>query len=251
MLKKGPEIVLGVPMGKGLDKSYFWTDKIEKVKKRLLFWKLRDLTMFGKVHIIKSTILPFLQYASAHISIKKDLIKSVQNLIWKFVWEWKTCFVSQSICYLPRSMGGLNIPNFDLCVKASRVRMVIDIVQNPSKWNIISKKYLCVLDECFDIQRFALLVDDSSDEILQSNIPAYYKECLLAFQEMNRKGRQDIENSILWCNRKIKFQNKPLSFKHWSKSGIKYIGDVVKNHEIDANAILEKLNHKSGFIFEY
>ena len=102
---QGPEKVLGVPIGKGKDKTYFWDEKIEKIKKRLDFWKLRDLSMFGKVHIIKSTILPFLQYASAHISIDKVVIDTVQLLIWNFVWEWKTCFVSKKYM-LPTQKNG-------------------------------------------------------------------------------------------------------------------------------------------------
>ena len=130
---------------------------------KLSLWKQRDLTMFGKVHVIRSIILPLFQYAFAHISIDKPFIDRIQKIIWEFVWEWKTCFVHKDICYLPRKMGGLNIPHFELYVKASRIRMLIDIVRKPSKWNLLARKYICFLDKSLDIQWFALLVDDSTE----------------------------------------------------------------------------------------
>ena len=143
----GPEKILGIPMGVGVNGHIFWSDKIEKMNEKLSLWKQRDLTMFGKVHVIRSIILPLFQYAFAHISIDKPFIDRIQKIIWEFIWEWKTCFVHKDICYLPRKMGGLNIPHFELYVKASRIRMLIDIVRKPSKWNLLARKYICFLDK--------------------------------------------------------------------------------------------------------
>ena len=250
-ISKGLETVLGVPIGKGQDKNLFWTEKMKKMEKRIKSWGSRDLSIFGKVHIIRSLILPLIQYASAHVHIDDKVVQRVQKLIWEFVWKWKTCFVSRCICYLPRHMGGLNVPNFNYIVKASRIRMIIDILKAPAKWNILARKYLCFLDNAYDVKWFALLVDDSTDEIHRSKIPDYYKQCLLAFQELNRKGRKDAGNGIIWCNSKIKFNNKVLSFRHWSKNGIHYVSDLIKDSKIEKTHILGKLENTSGFVFEY
>ena len=250
-ISKGIEKVLGVPIGKGQDKNLFWNEKVEKMEKRIKSWSSRDLSIFGKVHIIRSLILPLIQYASAHVHIDDKVIQRVQKLVWEFVWKWKTCFVSRGICYLPRHMGGLNVPNFDYIVKASRIRMIIDILKTPANWNIIARKYICILDKAYNVKWFALLVNDSTDEIHRSKIPDYYKQCLLAFQELNRKGRQDAGNDIIWCNSKIKFNNKVLSFRHWSKNGINYVSDLIKDSKIEMTNILGKLENKSGFVFEY
>ena len=87
----GPEKVLGVPIGK--NKQTFWTDKIERLEKRITWWCSRDLSMFGKTYIAKSLIIPMIQFAAAHVHIDDYVIRCVQKLIWKFVWKWKTCFV--------------------------------------------------------------------------------------------------------------------------------------------------------------
>ena len=122
------------------------------MEKRIKSWSSRDLSIFSKVYIIRSLILPLIQYASAHVHIDDCMIKSVQKIIWEFVWKWKTCFVSRFMCYLPRHMGGLNIPNFEYMVKASRIRMVIDVLKNPATWNILARKYLCILDNVYFVK---------------------------------------------------------------------------------------------------
>ena len=247
------EKVLGVPMGKGQSKQSFWINKMEKMEKRIKSWSSRDLSMFGKVYLVRSLILPLIQFASAHVHIDDKVIESVQKMIWQFVWKWKTCFVSRSLCYLPRHLGGLNVPNFSCIVKTSRIKMVIDILKNPSKWNILAQKYLRSFDNLYDVNWFALIVDDSTEEINKSNIPDYYKQCLLAFQELNRKGRNNCLNDVIWCNSKIKFNNKVLSFRHWSKSGIQYVSNLsdYSKGELDKAYVYAKLKNKAGFIFEY
>ena len=250
-ISKNCEVVLGVPLGKTQDKNLFWMKKINKMQKRIQLWKARDLTIFGKVHIIKSLVLPLIQYAAFIVDIDTHIVQLVQNLIWSYIWKWGTCFVSKFICYLPRHEGGLGIPNFSYIIKAAQVKMIIDIVKTEGDWNILAKKYLCCLDQLYGIKYFALNVNDSTDAINNCSIPVYYKKCLLAFQELNRRGLRRSPNEILWCNDKIRFKGNVLKFMHWSKSGLCYVSDVLSNGKLDKDKILHKLKNKSGFVFEF
>lgn len=98
--------------------------------------------------------------------------------------------------------------------------MVIGIMKCDTEWNILAKKYLTCLDIMYGIKCFALLVFDSSDAILKCNIPMYYNQYVLAFQELNRNGLKRCKNAILWCNDQIKFRGKVLEHCHWSRDGI-------------------------------
>ena len=250
-LNKGCEIVLGVPIGNGVRKEVFWKEKIDKMHKRIQMWKARDLTIFGKVHIVKSLILPLIQYAASNVHVDYHIIQNVQKIIWSYIWKWGTCFVSKELCYLPRNKGGLGIPNFGTIIKAAQIKMVIDIMKNDAEWNILGKKHLCCLDKLYNIKYFALLVDGSYNSLDKCNIPLYYKECILAIQELNRKGLQKCENEIIWCNNNIRFQGKVLELNHWSKNGLCYLSDISDNGKLDRNKILGRLQNKSAFIFEY
>ena len=120
------------------------------MKKKLDFWKIRDLSFIGKVYVSKSLILPLVQYASTHRCISENMVQQIQDLIWNFVWKWKTCVFSKRICYLPRNEGGLGLPDFNLLVKASRIKMLIEVMKAKSRWHVIARKYICLLDNEYD-----------------------------------------------------------------------------------------------------
>ena len=253
-ISRNPEIILGVPIGRGQDKTFFWNKKFDKMKERILLWKPRNLSIFGKVHLSKSLILPLIQYAAAHIDVDNSFITKTQDLIWQFIWKWRTCFVSKSIVYLPRISGGLAVPNVEYMIKAARIKMIINVMSSTQQWNILATKYLQCLDKVYDIENFALLVTDSSNDLERCKIPIYYKKCLFAFQELNRLALVKSDNCILWCNNEIRHKNKVFEFKHWSRNGIKFLSDIIRDRKISMEHVSNCLNQKpgcAGFMFEY
>ena len=85
-----------------------------------------------------------------------------------------------------------------------------------------------------------------------SSIPKFYKDCILYFQELTRKRKctQNMNNEILWGNHKFQFNNEPLMFQHWAKSGIKYVKDIIKDGELISNEFYDKLLYKARYMFE-
>ena len=248
---RGTEIVLGVPIGRGRGIDIFWDEKYKKMEQKIILWKARHLTIFGKVHISKSLVLPLIQYAASHIDISDSFIENVQKLIWSFIWKWGTKFVANEICYLPRISGGINVPNVSNMIKASRIKMLINVFKGEGIWTVLPKKYFCCLDKLYDIEYFALLVTDSTNELEKCNIPEFYKMCLLALQELNRYALFRSKNEIIWCNSNFTFKNKVLDYKHWSKAGFKRVNDILSNYEIDRELIVNRLTNKAGFFFEF
>ena len=43
--------MLDVPLGDVSITDKFWNDKLAKMKKKINFWKTRDLSLIGKIHI--------------------------------------------------------------------------------------------------------------------------------------------------------------------------------------------------------
>ena len=151
--------------------------------------------------------------------------------------------------------GGLNLPDIKILIKVRRIKMLIEILKDKNMWNLIARKHICSLDKIYgNIPWFNLCVTDSKEDILESNIPKFYQECVLAYQELCQKSRLPcIWDGLIWCNSRIMHNNKSLRFKHWAKSGIKWLSELG-NGGMDNNKRLEllnKLTHKAGFIFEY
>ena len=94
------------------------------------------------------------------------------------------------------------------------------------------------------------MTTDAGEFINKSDIPIFYKECILAFQELKRISGLRNENEIIWCNSRYTCNGKPLAYQHWSKNGIKNIQDIYINGIIDEGAIKQKLSNRSNFFFE-
>ena len=250
-ISNGPEKCLGIQVGKIRKNDQFWENIITRIEKKLNLWKLRNLSLIGKVHIVKSVGLSIAMYGCEMTDISDKHVIKIMKLIWEFIWENKKVHVKKIICMLPRNLGGLGIPNFEAIVKVRRVKMLVNILLNDDKWNILARKHVRCLDKLYDIDWFSLRVTDSTDEIRSSNIPEFYKNCILAFQELCRKGKVlGDEDQIIWCNHCIRFRGKVLNLRHWSKSGLVFVSDILDGNDISTPKILNKLRNRAGYVFE-
>ena len=213
------KLPLGAPLGKDRnDKGDFWDKRIKKLETKLNIWRLRNLSFEGKALIIRSLGVSQITNAIETLIISEDRIKRVNDILFDFLWSGKNYKMKREICFLPRELGGLNVVNIRALIKVKRVQWIIRCLKEPTgqPWAKLIENYLRSLDNIFDIDFFALKVTDSSELIEKANIPDFYKESLLYFQELMRIGSIRHENEIIWCNDRFKFNGKVLEMKHWS-----------------------------------
>ena len=79
---------------------------------------------------------------------------------------------------------------------------------------------------------------------------------LVFFNECKGKNRlYNLNNALrepLWSNNKIVFKNKPIFFKTWLKSGLKFVNDIVDENGIKPiEWFADKLICKNNWICEY
>ena len=252
-IKAGPEKVLGVLLGKCPNNSKdFWDQKIDKMNSKLKVWRMRNLSYEGKVLLIRSLALSQVMYAIEMKTIDESHIKRINDIIFEFLWSGKSIRIKREICSLPKTMGGLNVVNLRSLIKVKRVQWILRFLKEGSgqNWAKLTENYIRCLDNRFDIEFFSLKVTDSTDLIEKSRIPLFYKECIKFYQELLRIGKVRDNNEILWNNNQYLFNGKPLSFPHWSKSGIKTVSDLYKDSKIDIFYLLRKISIKCAFIFE-
>ncbi len=252
-LTMGPEKVLGIPVGKCTDNDVFWKSVIDKIKKHFSVWKSRNLSYAGRIHIIKSIGVSNLMYACDMMTIDRQYVLEIQNVFWDFLWKGKRITVKKEICMLPRHLGGLNMVNIDVMIMVRRIKWLVRVLKSePDKWSHKALEYFQCLDKKFDINFFALRANDIDGIMENVCIPQFYKECIMSFQLLCKKGEivDKRNDEILWCNRNFRFNGKPICLPHWSCSGIKYVSDLIKNSVIDEQDVYQKLKHKAGFVFE-
>ena len=61
---------------------------MDKAKQIINMWKQKDLSLIGRVQIIKTFITSF-QYSISAVDITETYIKEVESVIYAFVWKDK------------------------------------------------------------------------------------------------------------------------------------------------------------------
>ena len=86
---------------------------IDKSDKTLNLWKRRNLTMIGRINIIKSLILPNVTYAATMSILCKDFISKFKKIIYNFIWDGKQEKVKRTTLSTNYEDGGLKMTDID------------------------------------------------------------------------------------------------------------------------------------------
>ena len=93
---------------------------LSKIKRLLGIWKQRDLTVMGKVHLLKTYALSKLNYVSSLFVVLKWVVAEINKICFEFIWNGKDR-IKRVICYQDYGDGGLRMIDFELFVKTQRI----------------------------------------------------------------------------------------------------------------------------------
>ena len=251
---------LGAEFGYEINYEDLWLQKFAKFKKKITRWKDRDLTLYGKKILINSYILSSISYLAEIYSanVPQVFIKETNNLIREFLWGGKTWKVAQKNLAMKKEHGGLEIPDIDAYIQSKKIKWVLRIrFSETSRWNMLGKGYLRLLDNKFG-RDFFILSCSSLTGLNSDKLPPFYKECLLSWINLKKKRiittKQDVLDENLFGNHSLIHNDKPVLFQHWSKAGLQKINDIwdeKQNSWITSQELLQKLNIQRNWMAEY
>ena len=85
-----------------MNDHYNFNLKIQKLQIHLDMWSSRNLTLFGKVLIIKSLGLSQILYSASNTNVPKDAITTVKRKLFSFLWNKKKDKITEKRRPLPR-----------------------------------------------------------------------------------------------------------------------------------------------------
>ena len=176
-----PVKVLGVLVNNG--EVQFWQNKITKMKNNLVAWKRRNLTLSGRVYLLKSVGLSSMLYGFENQSVPQWVETEVNKLMWGFIWQDKQEKVKRVTCKRSRQEGGLSVPDISACIKAIRLKTLGKIMSGSvDTWKILPLMFMGAkldqLDKCCCLTKM---------ELNRGKIPEYYVECLNAWHSLDCK----------------------------------------------------------------
>ena len=217
-----------------------FTDKILEFEACLEKWKKWNLSLLGKITVIKTFAFPKLLYPLTVLETPSEAcLKLIQNKMYNFLWNGKPDKISRNQIIQEYENGGLKMLNISLFVKAIKASWVKRIMLNKqSKW---VKLYMQMMKHVGEDLVFKSNLDPKTIENLQLK-SVFLLEVIQSWAlYIYKNDTATVAKEIIWNNSKIKLPNKKTFFyQEWHDNGVKYIEhlyDYRKNSFYDFNEL--------------
>ena len=199
--------------------------KIRKLQTKLDMWRSRDLTLFGKVLIIKSLGLSQLIYSASILNVPEDIASTVKTKFFSFLWKNKRDKIKRTGLYQDLGRGGIRMVDIDIMFKALKLAWIPRLLTPGNQnWKTVPDYYL----RKFGGLNFLLRCNYDAKYI--KSIPLFYRNILVYFSELKTLYSFDqAQNIILFNNKEILVDSKTFFIREWFKKGILSIQDLLNN----------------------
>ena len=230
----GPRnVCLGVCFSR--DSKISVKDNFEKrllaLEKCLNIWSSRDLTLYGKIAIVKNLALSKIVFIASVLSAPSGFVDQVSKLLSSFIWNHKPPKIKHSTMIGKIKNGGLNMPNFKIINKSLKAGWV--------------KRFLNPQTQSWKKIPFDLLHHVGGPLLFECNfsiktlpefpfLPLFYRDVLNAWEEIimhTPTTKEEIENEILWNNHLVTIGGKSIFYRQWFNAGVKTLSDILDEEE--------------------
>jgi hypothetical protein len=217
-------------------------DKAKKFKRILDMWQQRDLSLIGKITILKSLAFSKIIYQCGMLTIPPDFLDNINELAYNFVWSNKPNKIKRNTLISDYVKGGLKMLDIYSFVKAQKAMWTKRLLSpEQGSWKALPMLYLSNL---LGKDTFKCNLNYTQKP---KDFPGFYWQILQNWLEVkdimkpNPLSPFDIRRETLWLNKNIVFQKKEFNWKDWHQKGINIVHDIVKengtflsSHEIEA-----------------
>ena len=171
-------------------------EKLKSVRQTLSLWRMRNLTLTGKILISKSLIISKFVYSLSVLSIPETFIKIIEKIIWNFIWDGKKAKIRREVLISDYKHGGLRYPDLRSIFLSSKVKWIQQYFEiSNHHWKILFDNYFSRYGG------IALFIHCNIDTKLLDlyEMPAFYKDIIEIISICTKNDR----NEIIWNNRNI------------------------------------------------
>ncbi len=227
-------------------------NKLLQIDDTIQHLQKRNLTLFGKICVIKTFVYSKIIFVATCLSIPEKVIKEIDQRIFRYLWGKRDRVKRKSIINNIQS-GGLNMIDVRSHINAIKASWVCRIVNAPENhlWAYLPKFYLSKFGHDFFILKTTVTHNVAFPDI--NTIPGFYKDIIFAYNISKLMRIEDFHNNLvhqpIWGNKFLTFKNKCLFFKSWIDAGITTMGNLrIVDGRIDVDYLMNIiLNHSSFY----
>ena len=205
--------------------------KIDALLRQLHWWKARDLSLKGKVLIVKSLGLSKFQYVASLLPIPETVIKRVNKIIYEFIWGGKVDKVKRCIFEQDYPRGGYKMLNFIDMIKSSSAYWM------KSYLDCTDRDWKLTFESLCKIKNLNLFLRSNFDtKEIPASLPEYYVDSIknwhhiLQYKENNTNASLANFNFI-WYNKDIKIEGNTVYCANLFSIGLWTIKDLYNTDD--------------------
>ena len=218
--------LLGVKIANSDSQSVQCYDEcIKKAEAICYLWRLRPLTLMGKVLVFNTLIGSLFVYKMMVMPQPTRLqIKKLNKLARKFLWKNKKPKIALKVLQNPKNKGGLKLVDFEIKWKALKLSWVPKILKTQE----LSYIYQWLIPGVGEWIWRANLKREHVYNIIQYD--THWREVFATWCELSYNNFFDgceVREQPLWLNSNIIAENKPLLCIKAINAGLTCFGDVL------------------------
>ena len=169
--------------------------RLEKIKNLLKLRRQRDLSLKGKITVLKALAMSQLIYPLTMLFTPQWVVEEANKLFYAFLWDGKPDKVKRTTIIRQIADGGLKMIDVESMAKALKLSWIKKLYnETDRKWTVIPRLYFKQLN-FNDICK-----SNFNESCLPRMLPKCYNLCMLSYaqEEIN-----ELLNESLWLNRNI------------------------------------------------
>ena len=207
--------------------------KLNQIEQTTNCWKHRNLSLIGKVTVIKSLLLPQLLYLFSVlcINIPKTFFKKLDHLFYKFIWNGGNDRVKRNILCNDYDDGGLRMFDPLLFSQAQKLTWVKHLL-DPNYSSFWKHLEISVLEK-FHPDWTILFRSDAPNCVLNTISNCQLIESLKLWYLYRNKIKENLGWSDfhlqdpIWWNKNVRLKTKKFfHYPVWDEKGIQHISDL-------------------------
>ena len=218
---------------------------LEEISRQISQWKKRNITVLGRITIVKSLLLSKLTFLILNLpDPPEDFVKQVSRMMYNFIWKGVDR-VSRNQMIQDYENGGLRII---YALKVTWIRRVLNA--GNTDWAYIFIKSSNI-NHILDIEGGSVdiltLLDSESPNKFWYNVFTAWSTVIKSRRVQNRT---DLLKNTLWFNNRIRVGKQTIYYRHWVKNGVRFVIDVVKTNGgfLSLDEFKNKYNVKTNFL---
>ena len=214
-----PVKCLGIYVGENKKELDYlnWNSKLDKIANILNLWKMRNLTYYGRVVIVKILAASQIVYTATAVRTPNYVIKRLNKLIYQYIWNSKKEKVKRNVCINSISDGGLGMIDLECKIQSLKLSWIYKFFNGTdAHWKSVFTYWASKIGSIHLCFKYNCCYRDMTTLCEKKRLPSFYSELFCTWcslRHTNFHKVKDIANEVIWNNSHIKFQNEMLFYK--------------------------------------